>query len=378
VDFVSLNYVAAMTPYEIQPGDTYANESTAYYYRGPNRAVSVIAQEVLTAGSILPIQPIALNSSWTLDFAGPALQCRNVSNEAKLSILWNIINATMDYEVACQPAGYVAWTGSVQSNGSITLPYRRTSTTNTTSFALAASDQSNGTGFYIASLPQVMDILLQGDDAPTPSCGSSEPSTLASGLMDTASVVHCQMINTTYHPSFHYVNGAQHIDLPAGDPIPQSSPIARISSVMGPAPIPSQPRFQSSACSVLNRIGDACVFDQSLLSSLSYQAILDAFSAVLLGSVYKIEGETSPTFNTSIDGTRLINTPELKFLTQTIVEAGYATSANLQDAVNSSNGTLLRGLVNSIDTTSTEHLSSLIEELFSKAVISMMSSEQLQ
>ena len=83
-------------------------------------------------------------------------------------------------------------------------------------------------------------------------------------------------------------------------------------------------------------------------------------------------------FNTSIDRTKLIDTPELKFLIQTIVEASLATSTKLQDAVNSSNGTLFRGLVNGIDEASAGHLSGVIENLFSKAVISMMSSELLQ
>ena len=114
------------------------------------------------------------------------------------------------------------------------------------------------------------------------------------------------------------------------------------------------------------------------MSSLSNQAVLDAFSGVLFGSVYKVEDDTSPTFNTRIDGTKLIHTPELEFLTQTIVETSFATSTNLQEAVSSSNGTLFRGLVNGIDTSSTGHLSGVIEDLFSKAVISMMSSELLQ
>ena len=233
VDFISLNYVAAMTPYEIQPGDTYCNVSTAYYYRGPSTAVSVIAQEVLTTGSILQIQPVSPNSSWTLEFARPALQCRNVSNEAKLSILWSINNATMNYEVACQPAGYVAWTGSVP------LPYLKISRANTTAFTPAVHGPLNSKRFYIVSIPQVMDVLLQGDNAPTPSCVSSEPSTLASGLMDTASVTHCQIINATHRPAFRYVNEVQDIDIPATDPIPQLHPIARILSVMEPAPASS-------------------------------------------------------------------------------------------------------------------------------------------
>lgn len=367
-----------MTPANFQQGDFYGNGSTAYFYTGPSREVSVIAQEVLTTGSILPIPPPAANSSWTLEFPGPALQCSNVSNGLKEGILRNIIHATMHYEAICEPAGYLAWAGPTGNNSSETLPFLKFAAGNTTSFELAGKSQSTDLGFYIAALPGVMDVLLQGDDAPTPACSNGDTGYLVNTLMSSGAIIHCQMINATYHAAFEYVNGVQNITMLGPEPLAQPHPVVGISSVMGPAPEPNRAKFWSPDCSVLNLVGNICRFDQSLLSSLSYQAILGAFSSVLLGTVYKELSKTTATFNTSVQTTALSSTPELQFLSESIIEATFVTSDNLQQAIASSNGTLFRGLVNKNNAGSKQPLSQMIEDLFSKTTISMMSSELLQ
>jgi hypothetical protein len=81
VDFTSLNFASIMNE---------LGQLEAFIYRGPQYSV----QEVVTAssadGSILPIEPIGSNSSWSLVFDGPAIDCNAVSPEEKVAILGNI------------------------------------------------------------------------------------------------------------------------------------------------------------------------------------------------------------------------------------------------------------------------------------------------
>ena len=63
LDFVSLNYVDAMTPGPYQTDGGIQTESNEFYYYRPSVAVESIVQAVAVGGSILPITPPGANTS---------------------------------------------------------------------------------------------------------------------------------------------------------------------------------------------------------------------------------------------------------------------------------------------------------------------------
>ena len=99
---------------------------------------------------------------------------------------------------------------------------------------------------------------------------------------------------------------------------------------------------------------------------------------MVIGSVYIGLGSTTPTFETRIADYSLVTTPELRFLTDSIIDSGYASANSLQDAITASNGTLFRGLLNNATAKDTMPLTTALEQLFQMTVMSMMSEPHFQ
>ena len=73
VDFLSLNFANMAKPSDLSIGFNYA---------GPRYAVDKVVTATATEGAILPISAPAANSSWTLEFPGPALSCIDLEGAA--------------------------------------------------------------------------------------------------------------------------------------------------------------------------------------------------------------------------------------------------------------------------------------------------------
>lgn len=174
IDFVSLNYVDAMTPGVYQTDGGMPDESNEFYYYRASVAVESIVQAVAGGGSILPIDHPGSNTSWTLEFPGPALQCSNVSSDFRTTVQRNIFDAT--YSPSCIPVGYVAWTGPTV-NGLGPLPYLKSGNS---SYTQASNTLGPALDFYIAAMPNMMPVYLNGDDIAVPFC--SENTVFPSGF----------------------------------------------------------------------------------------------------------------------------------------------------------------------------------------------------
>ncbi|KAF7198631.1 hypothetical protein HII31_00370 [Pseudocercospora fuligena] len=61
--------------------------------RGPKEEVSRIVNAVAAAGSILPISPPGVNTSWTVSFEAPILSCKDVNNEFRDAVKANTLKA---------------------------------------------------------------------------------------------------------------------------------------------------------------------------------------------------------------------------------------------------------------------------------------------
>ncbi|KAL1962141.1 hypothetical protein VTN77DRAFT_545 [Rasamsonia byssochlamydoides] len=85
VDFTSLNF-ANMAPKR--------GQSPYFIYNGPQYAVQRVVVSTAAEGQILPISAPAANSSWLLNFAGPALSCNTLDGSLYNAIIENVLAAT--------------------------------------------------------------------------------------------------------------------------------------------------------------------------------------------------------------------------------------------------------------------------------------------
>lgn len=80
-----------------------------YQYNGPSYAVSRTVSAVMAEGKILPLEASAPNSSWKLEFPGPALRCDNVNTPERSLIRHNIASYLNQSSAELNAWGYLAW-----------------------------------------------------------------------------------------------------------------------------------------------------------------------------------------------------------------------------------------------------------------------------
>jgi hypothetical protein len=332
VDFTSLNFASIMNE---------LGQLEAFIYRGPQYSV----QEVVTAssadGSILPIEPIGSNSSWSLVFDGPAIDCNAVSPEEKVAILGNI----EEYMTAdsCETSfGYISWTPD--STGSVPF-YNDSSNYNLrpSTWSTAAPGQLKT---YLATFRNMTDMSL------TRGCEDNA----IQEMLGNATVTSCGLYNTTYETSFSYINGRQNISVTSAE-------------------------HHNDIYAVPPLTGANLEFNKTTIQNYAYQAVWDAFGRTLVGLIYSSKvadnGGAIITDNTTIMASALSNTEELAFLRDW-------SSQYSSQVLNSFQQTLLEGSEYFDGTwilqapVSTSPLASTLEESFRKATISLMSSSLLQ
>lgn len=121
LDFATLKYLKPMSV----DGDSgvngvQTNGYKQYTFNGASYPVARIAEAVARLGQILPITPPAPNSTWTIDFWGPALDCHGVPDAESEYIWLDVWNgmATSGADAYC--AGgytYLSWSPYNPSSG---------------------------------------------------------------------------------------------------------------------------------------------------------------------------------------------------------------------------------------------------------------------
>lgn len=375
VDFSSLNYVANMQKAgDAQGGSESSQHQSQFQYSGPSTDVQRIADQVAQTGMVLPIPPPFSNASWELEFDGPSLKCLPVS-ESTQSTVRDQIKSTAKNGL-CSLQGYIAWsqgeTYNLPSNASI-------------SFDDADND---GLGINFASFPHMMDLVpwVGGNDMVyipyTKACyqtnGIEKPERFADSTM-----IQCQLQNSTYHVSFNYTNGNQTVAI--SSKLINDDLIKPIKRVQG---LGSQYREEvmhnGVDCSVLaggfENIDprDYCKIDTKILKTLSYQGIFDAFYNAVNGSVSRGKADTMQTVSTGVEKTVLIESPELRFLTDPSEVYPVLNSKPLQEYILNGNLQTYQGLVTTSQSLRYSSLTQTIETLFRNITVSMMSSKTLQ
>ena len=373
VDFSSLNYVQAMTPPPIAASPIWPPE---YYYNGPSSTVTEIVQAVAVQGSIAAITPPAVNTTWSVEFAGPVLTCQNVSAPQSYAIISNIADANLNNTLPnnCRAYGFIAWMATGSNESSI-LPFK--STGNGTYTLPSYNGLTYGTPavLFMAAMPDVMTVVDYGDHSLTLFCEDQDTVRQIdlAKLAENSTFIECEMVNASYAVSFDYRNASQAIEVNTSI-IDIGGPLLPVSSVFGPSNL----GWSGLAPADYSNGVPTPHINTELLQMLSYQAIMDAFVSSVTGSISVGLNVVEPTIDTNILLTSLVQAPDLVFLTQPNVKSGDSAYSSLQNAVTVSNMTTLNSLLNNLTIPQNSSLGTMMEELFRNIVVSMMSAPQLQ
>ncbi|KAL2689019.1 hypothetical protein Neosp_003070 [[Neocosmospora] mangrovei] len=307
-------------------------------YNGPSDALKRVVAATAAQGAILSVDPPAANSSWSTTFLGPSMQCHNIEGDLRREIAESMLSVLSNN---CEGVpGFIAWTPPEAAPGEERLltPFRNGSdgilTLNT---CLPTSRRRNQTiPLFIAVNSWMVDDTLshmQGIQ-----CGKPL-SNVADNSIDLAAasltLFRCDVFNSTYHADFTFPDGAQLVDINVTNV--KTSPMSTLSRVRVLTDERDSNKVVSTCDSLQPSNGlpgegggysdtydGSCLFGSSLLSLLSYQATMDAFSQLITGRVRmtasNAEGNGKELYvrfdsNSSIASTILSTAPELEFLT---------------------------------------------------------------
>jgi hypothetical protein len=400
VEFSSLNFAAPMAAYGITPSKD--NETAFnYMYAGPSLTVQRIVDVVAAQGSILPVAAPSVNSTWDLDFNGPSLRCHPVRSDFRHAVLANVLNYTFArsqntmQDNCTHGPGYLAWhPGMMTPNRSMTryLPFI-ISHLNSSSGALNNDDShgypySDMASVFLAIAPTLFSSVSAEDYMPPTMCrGKPWYKAGLAEYYNNSTVLRCDIHNSTYHTTFSFVNGAQEVDIKNVTDI-TDTPMITIGEVQAYFNSSDQAdmSLRPQACPPSEASGShdsfsACLSDPLTLSTLSYQAIMHAFTDVVTGMISlgdRQDLQTLITSTTRLTSTVLAEAPELAFLHSNQTQNQHTSPSAQQRAVTWEQQPFA-GLVNAAAATkATLPFQQALEQLFQNITMSLMSAPDLQ
>ena len=277
--------------------------SNTFNYFGPSPALQRIVAATAAQGQILTITPPALNTSWSLDFWGPAIHCSEVTGSERTSISDNYGSFLRDLlSGGSSPPAYLSWPNQKPFRGSNgtweldTRPLRRNGRGETTLFI--AYDAARRKSPW----PVYTDIA---DDAGVRALGGW------SAILGNVTMLKCNLYNASYSVDFNYSTGQQDITVERSQETEDRLLYGWLSFRLPRGPT------QSFNCTTdVTGQTDTTCFSAALAKTASYQAIHDAFSSHIYGQIDSRIGTFSlGTVSTSaVQKTILTETPELEFL----------------------------------------------------------------
>lgn len=345
--FESLQFVDDM------PSMPDGNEnSQRFAYTLPSQEVIEVVKAVAATGAILPITPPSSNSSWAIDFEGPALKCSNISEPLRSEIQSNIVtamNATSGSS-QCVAYGYISWLEG--------MPFRSTNGTAYEFNQRIFQGSSMPAIMYLAAFPEAMKIQSHGQ--PPAACLQDTPSVFGSDAH--AVMLQCELTSSNYHASFRYVNGLPTINVTSD--LQDDAPFQTVSSVN---------------CTTAGSDDGSCDLSVKTMRTLSYQGIMDAFTYLVTGYVVADRDESIALIQSQVISTPLAGTQELKFIGEPLLEQRDNMLANtLQRNILNWKATRDEGLVKTKSNSLAVSLPDTIQLLFQNATISMMGQSQLR
>ena len=392
VDFSSLNLVAPMAAYSTIESADGEDPGVWYMYAGPSLTVQRITDAVAAQGSILPVVAPSANSTWDLNFNGPSLHCNPVSSGFRNAVLANILNYIfvrsqdiMNDDCTYGP-GYVAWhPPGMGPNTSMTdyLPFI-IDNWNSSGGALNNDNEhgypsSDMASVFLAITPTLFSSAPAEYRTPTMCRGKPWYQAGLAKFYNTSTVLRCDVHNSTYHTTFSFINGVQEVDVKNVTGV-TDTPMITIGNVTAYFSSLNQTdlslRPQACPPSKMNDSNEwsACLYDPRVLSTLSYQAVMHAFTDLVAGMISlgdEFDIQTMITSTTQLSSTVLAEAPELAFLQSTQPYAQQSAAMWKQQP--------FAGLVNAAAATkATLPFQQALEHVFQNITISLMSVLDLQ
>lgn len=370
-----------------------------YSYAGPSDAVLRVANVVTVEGVIMPIFPPGTNASWHMDFDGPALECDQVDHDIATRF-GDDFNAVLSEYRAPGDYGYIAWehrqygyiawfpNGTARDKESIELPFLTNVSRNDTQSLQIGSFVPPPTYETLNRTTQSLEMMIW-----------TKPFQLHSLLdyknddTDGLEMLKCRLYNRSYHVSFDYARGHQNITIDVVRDAP-ASPIQGIPGVLYKIQNQQTDYWEYPCRGEKSQELPCCYSNPNLLQTLSFQAIADAFTRKLQGSVFldTTKDRISIGFHADSDFTQttLASAKDTVFLATGQSPENVSHAATFQSETKAKRSSVTRGLNGSrIDfsgayTEAEEKLPSelslkdAIEEMFQNFTVSLMSSAALQ
>jgi hypothetical protein len=347
IDFKSLNFANI-------PGSEMNMEGN-FAYSNPQIFVQQVVTATTSAGQILNITAPFSNSSWNLDFYGPALSCGPAEAILRQKIT-NQVLATIvpsgESENECGGGGllnygYLSWTPGSGDNASLPFDYsisgiKESYTLRSTTLGLV---NSSLTLFFMA-----ISRMINSDDLLV-CCENTTCWQDYKDFVTSAPIICCTAYNASYTSRFNYPNGVQSVDIAVKEALNEVGFLSNVT--------------------LWTQAWDRTTFSVAL-ESFAYQAVIDAFGKMVVGSILSDENGYNGN-TTNIGATNLVNTKELGFLKAL---GSYTQEPTLQSYLPSTGLWIRTSKVPQID--DTIGLAQAIEEMFQNCTVSLMSSPMLQ
>ncbi|KAM0480332.1 hypothetical protein ACHAPX_004163 [Trichoderma viride] len=363
VDFTSMNFadfhqVLGPTP--------------EFVYRNPQYPVLQVVAESTVGGYILPISSPHQNATWLLKFPGPALSCENIDNGSALyeNITNNILAAMSVGNASCAYSfGYISWVPEVPPNSSdvsfLPFPGRSLNTSNTpyeppTQGVGPMAPVNEPLTLLFAALPNMLSWNLDG-------CGSYESNSRSKEVFDQVAnmtITRCMMYNTSYVANFTYIDNIQSIDVTAQGLFNNVTGQDFLTGVYLLSYIIEGKGYNLSDY----KFG----YNVSLVENYAYQAIMDAFGRMFVGTIAYESLEERPKIDTQMPLTPLLNTKEFNFLRP------LSEENSLQGILRSGDRERWNGLSVKQGPNSTTPVADVIEDMFRNVTISLINNPLLQ
>ncbi|BCR91321.1 uncharacterized protein ACHE_70164A [Aspergillus chevalieri] len=344
----------------------------ALHYSDSTPEVQQIVYSTAMQKTVLPITPPFSNSSWVLDFSGPALGCEHADDKLRRDVMENvrstIINATfvdVNKTLLASSFGYLSWMPEGYGYGSLPFIqsyvdeglYNELPGTVYNMFPGKYDSQIMGPlQLYMVTLPH---MLAQGDLSNADLNRTTEDATFLT----------CTLYNASYTANFTYFNGQQNIQLRKVERLNKVDYLSDMYTYSGSGDL-------------------AGIHNRTAMETFSYQSIMAQFGSLLTGNINKEtyhvkdttrlggNGRTIHSTNsssiridrTSVMTTGLSNTNEFSTLRMAIYEDNHGDSLSNfwreQSTIQPNNTSI--------------PLSDALEQLFQNITLSMMSSSVFQ
>jgi hypothetical protein len=320
LDWTSLSFLADMpfTTTVIWPEPAFEDNGTdqrivasVYSYNGPSHAIQLAASAAAAQGVILPIPPPlfdrhpAINASWDLVFYGPSLKCSLMDEAKRLNVSrsladYNFQNPPSLYDnrsstdlnaekSTCDiPYGYLAWADTNFQE----LSY------NSSFSPQPISSWGESAELFVVTVPAMIHpfTCLAEDSDPFPCLAKQDgninssitPSNPLGIYANNSTMLHCRLFNASYQTHFEYVNGEQSISVHRTSIGSQLSVLGR---AVGPSLQPLNCTFLldydslPENYSAFEELAEGCIINRTIVETMSYQAVFEAFNQLIIGSV---------------------------------------------------------------------------------------------